>query len=326
MKRDRKNILRQVKELVMSSPKSMYEISKEMKSNWDTIKSNVALLTDLGVVKQENGKVIYSPSGKEYDEDSIAGIPISKKVKEKVWTIAKTILAEWRKHTDEPLNSTKLQKMLVELSDGFPSLELPTGWYRYGKVVLVRVSGKEMDGKAPKKLSEISSESAKILRRIEQLVPDYINKQTSEIVDQQYEKYKTEYYMLRKKIEKMLCEKINDLTRISKELYELVFLFPLDEKNSLSVETFNFVKGALITIIQNISKSNKDEESLRMELLDVFNSLWNVIATYNLFSTIEGSTGYDDVLIKSFIESRVQTCKDEFIDKFQEVGYIYSES
>lgn len=73
---------------------------------------------------------------------------------------------------------------------------------------------------------------------------------------------------IRKRVEKLLCNTKTDNTTLSKELYELVFNFQLNETVPISVETFNFVKGALITLINNIEKCS------RLELLDIFNSLW----------------------------------------------------
>src|SRR3989338_7110873 len=145
-KKEKKQILTAIKESVMKSPKSMYELAKELESNWDTIKFNVIILKDLGIVEMQDQKVIYVQKNIIVDADNFAGLPISEEMRKKVYAIAQQFVNEWNKKGKKKITNTILQKAMVEIADSFPKLEIPRGWYIYGKVILVKLTQHIFEG------------------------------------------------------------------------------------------------------------------------------------------------------------------------------------
>src|SRR4030065_2876426 len=96
-KKEKKQILTLIKESVMVSPKSMYELARELHSNWDTIRTNVMILKDLGIVDMQDQKVVYAQKCLTTNDKSFAGLPVADDMRKKVYTIAQLFMKEWKK-------------------------------------------------------------------------------------------------------------------------------------------------------------------------------------------------------------------------------------
>ncbi|MFH1181611.1 MAG: hypothetical protein V1702_01510 [Candidatus Woesearchaeota archaeon] len=313
-KKGRKVILTAIRESVAKAPKTMYELSKELKSNWDTIKQNVQLLMDLGIVAMQDQKVIFSEH-KQLNSDTIAGIPVSDASKKIVYALAKKFSTAWKEKTDKPLNNTILQKGLVEIADTFPQLGIPRGWYLYGRVVLVKVAREKLAEEGH--VYDFSSDTKKIDMKILEIVNAFSAKTTKEIVDCQYAKHDQQMYQMRKNIETLLLSpNFKEIqNQLAKSLYELVFLFKLEKNDDLNAEVFGVMKDVVTLMITKIYE-NRPGDLLRAELISTFNSLWNLMANYYLYKTYEGNIGYDHAVIKSFFQDKISYCESGLLDQF----------
>lgn len=327
-KKDRQKILTQIRDSIMKNPKTMYELSKEIGSNWDTIRQNVILLQELGVVKIENQKVIYVPnSNRDMREDTIAGLPIDELVIRKVNTLAKKFIDAWETQTKEKLGKTILQKALVEIAENFKELSIPRGWYLYGKVVLVKVSEESIknqknDYDFSKEVKDIKLFNEKII----EIAKKYQNMSTDQVVEEQYINHNKKLYLLKKQISEALCtwdlqEKKNEICKL---LYELVFHFELKKSDEFSQEVFGILKDAITILVSKIQEEENQFESLRMVLIDLFKSVWWVIATYNLYSSREGNLGRSDEIVNLFLYDKATSYRNDFIDQCQFWGNISS--
>ncbi|MFH1072883.1 MAG: hypothetical protein V1743_05635 [Nanoarchaeota archaeon] len=313
-KKEKKEILSSIKESVMQSPKSMYELAKELGSNWDTIKNNVSLLKELGIVDIQNQKVIFM-NNKMINETTFAGLPSSISVRRKVLSLGQMFLKEWKNVTNRRLCSTILQKAMVEIADTFPKLKIPRGWYLYGKVVLIKMSEEILSKE--KYEYDFSSELTdvnKLKSLIKNLALRYSKMTTDQVVQEQYQNHKSELYVAKNKVEKILYSNNIDFNVLIKELYEMVFFFDLDKEDDLSLDMFATFKDGISVMIDLIKNKNM-AKNLKSMLIDLFKSLWKLAANYNLYRTYEGELGYDNAVIKSFVKETSQYLKSEFLDQ-----------
>ncbi len=319
-KKQRKTILSQIIESVKIGPKTIYELSKELGSNWDTIKSNVDLLSDLKVISIQEQKVVYNNQNIGFSQDTFAGLPVSNNTKAKVYYIAKLVLDSWKEITDKPLSKTKLQKALVEIADAYPELKIPRGWYMFGKVVLIKVDPKQLSKTEYEyNLKAIIKNQKELLSKIKNIVSEYAKKSTHEVVHQQYNKYDFKLYLQKQKIEDMLLSQNIKQSRdsIAKDLYELLFLFDLNKQDDLSVEIFSHLKGIITIMIQKIYDDCLDENRMKIQLIELFNSVWRIVSTYYLLSTLEGELGYDYAVIRAYFEEKIHLHEREIMDQIE---------
>jgi hypothetical protein len=317
-KKEKKDILNSIKESVMQSPKTIYELSKELGSNWDTVRNNVNLLKNLGVVGVQDQKVIFAEKGtSKIDDATIAGLPVSEKIRKKVLALGKLFLNEWKANTNRRLSNTILQKALVEIADKFPKLNIPRGWYLYGKIVLVKVTEEILLKEEYKyDFSDEMAEVKQLKEEIKKLAKRYSTMMPAEVTKEQYVNNNSKMYLLRKEIESDLCfmEKSN-YDALAKKLYELVFLFDLDNADEFSADVFAAFKDGITIMIEKI-KNDKNSKELKAVLVDMFKSIWRLVANYNLYRTHEGDLGYDKLVIKSFMIEKSNFYKSEFLDQF----------
>ncbi|MFH0876140.1 MAG: hypothetical protein V1859_09460 [archaeon] len=313
----------------MKSPRTMYVLAKEIGSNWDTVRKNVLLLQDLGIVAIENQKVQYIHyRNRVMGEDTIAGLPIEKHMKNKVYALAKKFLDVWQKENKErPLKNTILQKALVEIADAFPTLNIPRGWYLYGKIVLVKVTEDSLkNNKYSYNFSkELKSVNA-LEKKIQEIVKKYTDLSVQDIILDQYNRYRNQMYLVKTEIEKILCtEDLNkNKDKLSKLLYELVFNFDLDKHSEFSQEMFGILKDAITILITRIQEEKKLDDFNRNIFLDLFKSIWRTISVYNLYHTRQGDFGYDAFTLNLFFQDKANFYKQEFIDQCDSLGFSFT--
>jgi len=315
-KKSKTQIIRKIIELISEKPKSMYELSKQLGSNWDTVKSNVSLLNELGIVKIIEQKVVLKRDcSVSFYDDTIAGLPLSNEMRERIYATAKKISDAWIKVTGNSPNRTQLQKALVEIAEKFPKLEIPRGWYFYGRVVLVKVDQNNLTNDLDKynfkkfvvDLNLFNNEILKTVKKISKF-------KTGDLIQEQYEYYKKEDYLVKRKIEKLLCNKFNN-EKFESLLYELIFGFKVIKDDSLNHKVLSIVKEAISLMITNAKAYNVDKNnSINFMLIETFASFWKLYATYGLLLSLEGNLGYDASVIKSIFEDRINFYTNDLND------------
>ena len=320
-KKDRKSILTSIREEVMKSPKSMYELSKILGSNWDTIRKNVALLEELGILKLQGSKIVLiQPSFRSSKKDTIAGIPISTEMKKKVYAIANLFYNEWNNNNSRYIPNTVFQKAVVKLSDKFPSLNIPRGWYLFGKVVLVKLSEEIIkENKTEYNLRKEINNYNNVFNEVKETAKNFSGMKTVDIINEQYEDHNANSYKTKRKIDELIISSDLESNKmeLSKTIYELVLYFQLRKDNELSTDIFGFIKDGVLIILDILNdKIEVPKEYKKILLLDLINVLWNLNAIYNLYITREGDFGYDNGVIDLFFEDKIHFFKQQFLDHF----------
>lgn len=267
----------------------MYELSKELNSNWDTIRGNVELLMQLGILGMADQKVFRNPDCKvALQDDTIAGIPLSIEARKRIYALAGKIFFRWKEIAGKEPSGTQLQKAMVEISDKFQNLNIPRGWYFYGKVVMVKVDkGKLNEGNFEFNNAELDSEIIQVIKRLSKMAH-------LELIDYQYEKYKKEDYKIKREIESLFFLGKFDKERFSQLLYKLIFTFKLKNDDPLNQKVISLLKESASVMITH--------DAGRALLLETFSTFWRLYATYNLLETLEGELGYDKTIVKAVFE------------------------
>jgi len=283
-KKSKAQIIKRIIELVSESPKSMYELSKELNSNWDTIKNNVVLLKELNIVDMTEQKVfLKSGSLISFHDDTVAGLPLSNEIRNRIYATAKKISDSWMKITCKLPNKTQLQKSLVEIAEKFPKLNMPVGWYFYGKIILVKVNQKKLSnnldnydfGKLSIDVKRLNEEISETVKRISKL-------KTDDLIQKQYETHEKKDYLVKIQIEKLLCNKF-DNEKFENLLYKLIFNFKVIKDDPLNHKVLSIVKEAISIMVTKAREYNSNKDlNINFMLIETFAAFWRLYATYGL--------------------------------------------
>lgn len=318
-KKTKTQIIRAIVKLVSERPLSMYELAKELNSNWDTIKNNVELLKELKIVGISEQKVyLQKDSLLSFQEDTIAGLPLSDEMRKRIYALAKKITDAYVKETGKQPNNTQLQKSLVEIAEKFPNMRIPCGWYFYGKVVMVKVDKNkftsDLDGYDFKSLTidlkKLEEEIVRVTKKISRM-------STAALKDRQYAMHGKNDYVIKRDIEKILLSKEMDKEEFFNLLYKLIFHFRIIKDDEFNLKVIGIIKEAIsMMILKTAACDSADKEECRLLLIEAFNAFWKVYATYDLYVSLEGDLGYDKRRIRSIFEDRINFYANDLADHF----------
>ncbi len=317
-KKTKSNILKSIIYEVKGSSLSMYELSKKLNSNWDTIRKNVGLLEDLGLVTLEDQKVIYKrESIISFSEDTVAGLPLSEKTRWLVYALAKKIRDEWFNLKNEEPTNTQLQKSLVEVAETFKELKIPRGWYFYGKIVLVKINKNNLEIEAKKcNLSEYPVDLNELNKKIKNIVKDLSKFNSLEISSDQYEKKNKEDYLIKKEIESLFFTSTFDSKKFANWLYQLIFNFKVLKEDNMNMNVLSIMKEAISVMIKSASDKDMDSKpELKAQLHETFATFWKLYATYQLYETVE-DLGYDKKKILDLFDEKIKLYTGDLTDSF----------
>ncbi len=317
-KKSKSEIIKKIVESVSQNPKSMYGLSKELNSNWDTIKGNVELLRELGILDVSEQKVFLKRDCSISMEDAVAGLPLSDQIRKRIYALAKIVRDKWVESTGKEPNNTQLQKAMVEVIEKFPSLDIPRGWYFYGKIVLVKIDKEKLT----KDLDKFSFKEFSInIKELENEVKSVIKKiskfSNSELLDYQYKKYNKKDYMIKREIDVLFLSKKFDKQKFSNLLYQLIFNFKTIKDDELNHKVLSITKEAISIMISRAFSRDADEDrEFRIQLMEAFSTFWKLYTTYGLLESLEGKVGYDIRIVRSIFDDRINFYTKDLADSF----------
>lgn len=317
-KKSKSTILRGIIDSLASSDeaKTIYQIAKDLDSNWDTIKNNIELLEDLGVVSREDGDV-YLEKRLELDEDAIAGLPISADTKRRTYALSYKVYEKWQEMTGDKPNKTQLQKAVVEIAGQISELDIPQGWYLYGKIVPVNIQPDKFTEKIRSESLEVEEET------LNEVIADTISNIShlsySQLLNYQYNKYEKEDYQTKLEITRLIACDQFDQDKFRNLIYKLMFEFPLQEDDDFSQKTLSLLKEAGSIIIEKSSQLELKDALHKQILEDMFKSFWGIYATHALYVSIKDDLEGDKRLVRRILDDRVESFAqnlDEIFDFF----------
>ena len=138
---------------------------------------------------------------------------------------------------------------------------------------------------------------------------------TYEIHAQQYERKNNKLYASKLKLKRLLHYRLDQNVKllISKLLYSLEINFSKKEDNQDIIQLLNTYSSIINRLF--VERNEEELEEVHNLIIDCFISLWEFMATYNLFSDLlNGNYGYTYEILRKYFNPRFDTllalCKD----------------
>jgi hypothetical protein len=270
-------IKQKILEVLDDKPLNALEISKAIGSNWSTVKNYIADLIAERKVKEFafNGQVIYQ----KITEDTYFNIPITKEERA-LFCFLFNHARELFKRNEREATKTDINKAVVQVIDKF-NLQVPTVWYLYGKMALLKYE--------PEKeyvVTIIPQNEKEILKQLYEVVKEISKKKNShQVREQQYQFYNKEFYQLKEDIYQILLHGNLNEEEKKEKLKELLSHFiislPYNENYaSVSELLYNF------NLLFKKMSFFKNLEEYRKQILDSFDSIWKIIAVRSFFESL----------------------------------------
>ncbi len=300
----RSDIYLQVVQELRKGPSTILQVAKATDINWETVKYAIETLEKIKIIRSypENGKIHHVVDESHFLElrkDTLLGLPLDKNQEKSTKEIITRIKQRWQEITGKPISKTFLQKILVRLVEEKKIKNVPYGWYLFGECAVLFTTENDITPtkKYDEEIDEIIKEYAKIAN-------------TNELLQTYYTKKGNQLYLLRLKISNILLEPftIDSLTTLKKIVRDFLFTFPNTEDNKEIVENLNVFASMIFRLVNH--KNEKEMEDLRSLLNDTFSSLWESIATYNLYHSLKDKGWYDLATLQRYYKLRTQIVQE----------------
>lgn len=290
MKKSPEQIKQEILRSLEQGPLSIQQISKEIDSNWLTVNKFLSELKNERKVRE----IVLSDKIKIFRlvrEDTYLDIPIKKEYKKLGFYLFQKIREIWQEKTGKIPKNTEVLKTAVEVLERTGlNKEIPTVWYLYGKIPVLKYFPeygyeKEISSVKVKNL-DIKEFDGQILKAVGIFLA---SSKTQGIRIKQYELYNNQLYQLKEKIISSLInhdfskEEMKDL---SSNLY--AYCPSKEDASEILRVTQEFVSVIYkLSLIKSIKKFRKD-------ILETFIGLWRMIATYMFYDSLTQYEKFND--------------------------------
>jgi hypothetical protein len=267
-----------IRDVLQSGSYNVFQIREHIehehnkKVSWEAIRAALEALESIGFVKKEekSGKDYYSLSHCSTPiKDTILGLPVSKEQEKLCCEIANRI-----RELAPKTNNTFLQKMVVNLIKR-KNLDIPYGWYLYGECCVVKL--------VPEFLSKYSS-THKFDTELKQIIGEFKSYgNTDELLKALYVKEGNALYLHRWKINGMLSHPFKEKpVLLDYEIKHMIFTIS-DMK--LPRQIYEYLMEFYSDLVRLIKHPIEKMEEYRLDILSTFQSIWELIGTYEMYST-----------------------------------------
>ena len=294
-------------EALNDKPLNAQEISKEIGSNWSTVKTYVEELIQDKKIKE----IVATDKISYYQKltDTYYNIPITKYQEELFKFLFNAIIQEYKTDNRIP-RKTDLAKDAVEVINNL-KLDLPTAWYIYGQIpLMIPDPTKEYLTKfTPKNSNEIKKEIIKILNSTKGM-------KVKEREKNQYMQYDNHLYLIKEKLLNEVSFMVDE-KKIIENLTEFYIKCPISD----FPEIFNLTEKLYLLI--NKLKIIGNLKDHKLEIILALDSLWKFIASYQLLESISKNKQYNkNELLQFNLGSAIETkkyCAEEVISNLESI-------
>ena len=300
----RSEIYHQVVQELRKGPSTILQVAKATDINWETVKYAIETLEKIKIIRsyQENRKMHYVVDESHFldlRKDTLLGLPLTPDQEKITNALLNRIKQRWQELTKRPVSKTFLQKILVRLVEENKIPNVPYGWYLFGECAVLFNTDDDV----------ISIK--KYDTQIDVIIKDYASfENTNELLQAYYTRKRNELYLLRLKISNILLEPftVSSLSTLKKNVRDFLLTFPITDDNKEIVENLNAFASMLFRLINN--KNEKEVEDLRSLLNDTFSSLWESMATYNLYQSLQDNEWYDLATLQRYYKLRIEIVQE----------------
>ncbi len=276
-------------------PQTINEISEESRVNWESTKNALRTLESVGlVIKNENGEYLRKRVNK--NEKTFFGIKIEPEDENTIDFLFSKIREIWKEKLGTEPGKTQVQKCLVKV-DKDCNLNLPVGWYLYGKIC-IKPYNPAQDYSAPP-----PENKEELISGINSAVDTYSSLDSVPKIKQyQYnEEFKNPLYKLK---EQILLAGRNEFNKKNFSVFctngsELIKVLP---KFSVNSETISLVSEFIAVIHQlSVRLESGELKAVQNDVLNLFNDLWKLIALDALFESLLDTEKYTKEELQTYL-------------------------
>jgi len=287
-------------------PLSVQDISKEIGSNWLTIKDYIQELQQERKVKEIvlGDKKVF----RLVREDTYLDIPITKDEKEKFYFLFDNARKLFKELGRENPTKTDINKSIIKVIDKF-NIQVPTVWYLYGKMALLKYETEKdySTSYAPENQKEICIFFKEVVNRIAK------KKNSREVREDQYLCYGKTLYQIKEEIyDFILKEDLNNHKEKLKEFFSNFFVClpsqdDFNEINELVSEFVMIIRK--MTYLDNINLYKK-------RIIESFDAVWKMIAMYMFFDSLTKYFRYKNrdeiksIYFEDVLDSKISIAKE----------------
>lgn len=275
-------------------PLSVQEISKNINSNWTTVKEYLEELIREGKIKE----IIATDKLKFYQKitgDTYYNIPITEEQRNEFRYLFSAIIEEYKKKRNRLPKRTELAKTSVDIINEV-KLNLPVVWYIYGQIpLMISDPLKNYSVNFVPKDHEI----------IKKAVVNFVKENKISVRDLEkdhYTKYGNKLYMLKEELLKELDKKKND-EKVLNLFSEFYIECPVYDR----AETFKLTEK-LYSLISKLSCIKSLDKYKPKEII-ALDSLWKFISMCTLIDSILKYPQYKKEIVMLYLGPVLETKK-----------------
>lgn len=303
-------IKQKILEALNNKPLNAQEISREINSNWSTVKSYLDELVQERKAKELyfGGQIIYQ----KIIEDTYFSIPIKEKERNMLKFIFYNAIQKYKETTGKDIKKTQIAKLCAELNADL-NLNLPIVWYIYGPMPLMII-----DSQKDYSTDFIPENAIEIKKFIQNWIRQNSKNLVRELRVEYYQKSKNYVYILKEIIYKELeTKKYNSIPNLFFDFLTATISYDRSLEKIMS-ELYGIISGAnYIKLFDKFEFQNK--------LLLAFDSLWKYIASKMLIDSLI-KIGYSkqeiSILLGQIIENKYHIA----LDNISELREVYIEN
>lgn len=307
-RKTKKQAIQQILLILREQPLSINEIADKVGISWETMKNYLEFLKELNIIEEfEQGNKRMFKSIKRIDvemnENTLFNLPIKLHEEELCKSLFEFIRQRWHEKTGKYPGRTQMQKTVIEVADR-AKLDIPRGWYLLGEMCVLQYN----------EMETYEIKEGYITRELKLTVDACIDefkqfKNSDAIIQWQYEKKHKRLYLIKKRLNEALLNKIETPEQekeIGALLYSLAINFPERYDNKEIIELLGIFVATTNQIL--VLKSLREVEVLRPEIQEIYIVLWELMASYNLFySLTQEYKRYTAEFAKHYFKPRFDT-------------------
>lgn len=297
----RSKIYEKVVLLLKTGSFTTLQIAEKTGINWETAKNAVETLHRINLISshEQHNKMYYTIDEANFlqlRKGTLLGLPLSQEQEETTQALLARIKQRWTKLVGTIIKKTFQQKILVRLIQENSIVNVPYGWYLFGEcAVLSNFEEKEI-----KPIVAYDQQIDRLILEHKQFMD------TQELLRYDYTKKGNQLYLLRIRINHLLLKPFTNesLPSLKQDVRDLLFNFPNTKENESLVESLNAFASMIFRLVNH--KNEKEMEDLRPLLNDTFSSLWELMATYNLYKSLKENDWYDEMTLQKHYKLRIE--------------------
>ncbi len=299
------------------------EIATHIGSNWSTVKETLELLKKYNLVDhytEKNTKIyvrqITAKKIYESTNDTFFKLPVTTEQKNLAHSLFGAVQEEYRKLKGVNPGKILAQKVVEDLEEEH-KVDLPSGWYLYGRTTVFSYDPAINYPIMPNLVTDT------IKKNISSLANEYSKIKTAEdMMYHQYKKHDNKLYLTKWNLSKISSDKINFQNKETKQalqIYLANFLLYLpDGKYSDKVEE---VVNKYIITMNKLLLGNENLNLIKPQLNRTFDSVWKYVATVNFYNDLLGF--YKEMDLEQ-IRDKIFMTGPEAIEQIDFISEYYS--